>query len=214
MNWNALCSHSKGKQLWTDKYKTSMENVNVENFTLQHTCMLETKHTCVFNTQVVTKYFSPTLPSTNCMRCFGHCCALLSSEVTFHGSTKTPKWFLITLTCTFALLWSVYNVRIGSSIDADSPIGDPGLVNTSFHPLHDKIQEDIHNLADILPVCSTCLKVWDSAPWGKSITMHYKQTNEGHCCQWQKWHDPSLQEPMECSSADSLESVWLNIFPM
>lgn len=77
------------------------------------------------------------------------------------GIDVKPSSFI--LTCTFAPIRALWDVWVGGSINSDGPIRDPGLVNTSFHPLHDKIQQDVHSLVDVLPVCSTCLKVWDSA---------------------------------------------------
>lgn len=94
---------------------------------------------------------------------------MLSSETTFQASRNTQHGFSSFLTCTFALIGPLWDVQVGGSVDADGAIWNPGLVNTSFHPLHDKIQQDVHSLADILPVGSTCLKVWNSAPRRKSI---------------------------------------------
>lgn len=124
-------------------------------------------------------HFSPVPPSANCVRSnFRVCCAMLSSETTFHASRNTQHGSTSFLTCTFALIGPLRDVRVGGSVDADGAIWDPGLVNTSFHPLHDKIQQDVHSLADILPVGSTCLKVWNPAPRRKKSLKNPLQTEK------------------------------------
>lgn len=67
------------------------------------------------------------------------------------------------LTCTFAPISALWDVWVGGSISSYSSIWDPGLVNAPLHSLHDEIQQNVHSLTDVLPICSTCLKVWDSA---------------------------------------------------
>lgn len=97
---------------------------------------------------------------------------------TMMDSDVWPQWLLVILTCTFALVRTLWEVWVGGSINSDSPVRDPGLVNTSFHPLHDEIQQDVNCLADVLSVCSTCLKVWDSA-WRENIGYKHRTTD---CC--------------------------------
>lgn len=77
-----------------------------------------------------------------------------------HGQLKQ---LLVILTCTLAPLRGLWDVWVGGSISSDRPVGDPGLVNTSFHPLHDEVQQDVHSLADVLSICSARLKIRDSA---------------------------------------------------
>lgn len=76
-------------------------------------------------------------------------------------SPQTPPLFILARAS--APLSALWRVRFGGPVDSDGAIGDPGLVHTSFHPLHDKIQEVVHGLDDVLTVCGTRLKVLDSA---------------------------------------------------
>lgn len=77
--------------------------------------------------------------------------------------TLWTQMFKINLTCTSASVGALWEVWGEGSVSSDSPVGDPGLVHTSFHPLHDEIQQDFHGLAHVIPVCSTRLKIRDSA---------------------------------------------------
>lgn len=61
----------------------------------------------------------------------------------------------------FSVLW-VHEVCCAVAIGAHSAIRDPGLVHAAFHSLHDEVQQNIHSLAHVLPICSTRLKVWNS----------------------------------------------------
>lgn len=95
------------------------------------------------------------------------CHRALSYQNITEGVTIICMW---TLTSTFALLLGlglcdvcVTTVSIGSH----SSIRDPGLVHAALHPLHDEVQQDIHSLANKLPVSCTCLKVRDSAQEGE-----------------------------------------------
>lgn len=172
------CPHWKelNSGLTRTKCQWRIQYIHIASFTSKHTCMQDTNaRVCVFNEQRAMMHFSPVLPSANCVwNNFRDCCATLSSEMTFQASRNTQRGSSSFLTCTFALIGPLWDVRVGGSIDAYGAIWDPGLVNTSFHPLHDKIQQDVHSLADILPVGSTCLKVWNSAPRRKSVE-HFKK---------------------------------------
>lgn len=175
------CPHSKelNSELTSTKWQWKIQYFHIASFTSKHTCMQETNtRTCVFNEQRVMTQFSPVPPSANCVwTSFRDCCAMLSSEMTFQASRNAQHGSTSFLTCTFTLIGPIQDVRVGGSVDADGAIWDPGLVNTSFHPLHDKIQQDVDSLADILSVGSTCLKVWNSAPRRISIENLQKQSN-------------------------------------
>lgn len=80
-----------------------------------------------------------------------------------YGHRYVTTNLIIILTGTFAPVRALWKVWVYGSVGSHGPIRDPGLVNASFHPLHDKIQQDVHSLVDVLRVCSTRLKVWDSA---------------------------------------------------
>lgn len=113
----------------------------------------------------------PKLPMTpliyKCYMPFITCHRALSYQNITEGVTIICMW---TLTSTFALLLGlglcdvcVTTVSIGSH----SSIRDPGLVHAALHPLHDEVQQDIHSLANKLPVSCTCFKVRDSAQEGE-----------------------------------------------
>ena len=81
----------------------------------------------------------------------------------YQGHTQMElKWLLIVLTCTFVPFRVLGDFRAGQSVHSDGPVRDPWLVHTPLHPPHDEVQQDVHSLAHILPVGSTCLKVWDT----------------------------------------------------
>lgn len=165
MNWNELPT-LKGAELWTDTYKMSMKNTVYSycKFHLKNTraCKRQTRVRVCLTSKESWRIFHRYCPALAV--CGPIFCATLSSEMTLQASRNTQRGSSSFLTCTFALIGPLWDVRVGGSVDADGAIWDPGLVNTSFHPLHDKIQQDVHSLADILPVGSACLKVWNSAP--------------------------------------------------
>lgn len=85
--------------------------------------------------------------------------------------TLWTQMFKINLTCTSASFGALWEVWGEGSVSSDSPVGNPGLVHTSFHPLHDEIQQDFHSLAHVMPVCSTRLKIRDSVLLGEFTSL-------------------------------------------
>lgn len=43
------------------------------------------------------------------------------------------------------------------------PFGDPGLIHTPLHALHDKVKQSIYGFAYVIPISCTGFKIWYSA---------------------------------------------------
>lgn len=177
------CPHSS---LTSTKCQWKIQNFHIASFTSEHTCMQERQtrvRVCLTSKEswrIFHRYrpaltvCGPILETASDLPMLGR------SEMTFQASRNAQRGSSSFLTRTFALIGPLWDVHVGSSVDADGAIRDPGLVNTSFHPLHDKIQQDVDSLANILPVGSACLKVWNSAPGRNTLKIKkrlQKQSN-------------------------------------
>lgn len=144
MNWIAFCTHSKEKKnnfgrtnikcQWKNMLQISPLNTHMHAGNQTHTsvCATRKESRCILHLRCPALTVREPVWDTTV-----HCHPPKWPSI---PAEWPQKWLLIILASTLALLWSVYHVRVGCSIDADSPVWDPGLVNTSFHPLHDKIQ--------------------------------------------------------------------------